>query len=57
LKRSSKARSTAFSAWLERRVAEAFADPRANLSARQAFARLRQHHAKQAKAGRHAKKA
>ena len=35
--------------WLRRRVDEAFADPRPNVSARQVFKRLREHH-KRAKA-------
>ena len=38
--------------WLRRRVDEAFADPRPNVPAREAFKRLRDHHAEQVKAER-----
>ncbi|MCI0429616.1 MAG: type II toxin-antitoxin system ParD family antitoxin [Rhodospirillales bacterium] len=40
----------ALNAWLKQRVAEAFADSRPNVPAREVFRRLRHHHAKQAKA-------
>ncbi len=35
--------------WQRRRVDEAFADPRPNVSARRVFKRLRDHHARQMK--------
>ncbi len=38
--------------WLRQRVDEAFADPRPNVPAREAFKRLRDHHAEQVKAAR-----
>jgi antitoxin ParD1/3/4 len=38
--------------WLRQRIDEAFADPRPDVPARQAFKRLRAHHAKRAKARR-----
>jgi len=42
----------AVSDWLRQRIDEAFADPRPDVPARQAFKRLREHHAKRAKARR-----
>ena len=42
----------ALSAWLRRRVDEAFADPRPSISARDVFKRLRKHHSEQVKAAR-----
>ena len=38
--------------WLRQRVDEAFADPRPNVPAREAFKRLRDHHAEQVKTER-----
>jgi antitoxin ParD1/3/4 len=35
--------------WLRQRIDEALADPRPNVSVREVFRRLRQHHAEQAK--------
>ncbi|HXV25218.1 MAG TPA: type II toxin-antitoxin system ParD family antitoxin [Alphaproteobacteria bacterium] len=45
----------ALDTWLKQRVPEAFADPRPDIPAPEAFKRLRQHHAKQAKARPHGK--
>jgi antitoxin ParD1/3/4 len=42
----------ALDAWLQKRVDEAFADPRPNVPARTVFKRLRDHHAQQVKAKR-----
>jgi antitoxin ParD1/3/4 len=42
----------ALSAWLRRRVDEAFADPRPSIPARDVFKRLRKHHSSQVKAAR-----
>jgi len=42
----------ALSAWLRRRVDEAFADPRPSIPARDVFKRLRKHHSEQVKAAR-----
>ena len=41
--------------WLRQRIDEAFADPRPNMSAREVFEHLRNHHAEQVKAGRNEK--
>ena len=41
--------------WLRRRVDETFADPRPNVPAREAFKRLRDHHAAQMTAERNEK--
>ena len=43
---------SALSDWLRQRVDEAFADPRPNVPAREAFKRLRKHHAEQVRARR-----
>jgi antitoxin ParD1/3/4 len=45
----------ALNEWLRQRVDEAFADPQPNLPADEVFKRLRNHHAEQAKTGRHEK--
>jgi antitoxin ParD1/3/4 len=45
----------ALGGWLRERVDEAFADPRPSVPARTVFKRLRAHHAKRARAGRHEK--
>lgn len=45
----------ALNTWLRQRVDEAFTDPRPNVPAREAFKRLRQHHAKQVKTERNGK--
>ena len=42
----------ALSAWLRRRVDEAFADPRPSIPARDVFKRLRKHHSERVKAAR-----
>jgi antitoxin ParD1/3/4 len=47
--------AAALGAWLRQRVDEAFADPRSNVPARDVFARLRQHHTRQAKTRRNEK--
>ena len=46
---------TALDAWLRQCVDQALADPRPNLPAGKVFARLRDHHAGRAKAGRNEK--